>query len=196
MSSPSVAALVLEIVGVTASWLFYLPLFLGGPRADAEATVPGDRTLIGFALQILALLILVGFHRPWPGPLSWNPIIEPTLAVVSLVVAVASVRLSQLARRELGTNWNFRAGLVDGHTLITTGPFRFVRHPLSLGFFGLVMATGLAVARAPAIPIAAIIFLIGTIVRIRTEDRVLSAAYGTEFELYKRKVSALLFLDL
>jgi protein-S-isoprenylcysteine O-methyltransferase Ste14 len=165
MSSPSVAALVLEIVGVTASWLFYLPLFLGGPRADAEATVPGDRTLIGFALQILALLILVGFHRPWPGPLSW-------------------------------TNWNFRAGLVDGHTLITTGPFRFVRHPLSLGFFGLVMATGLAVARAPAIPIAAIIFLIGTIVRIRTEDRVLSAAYGTEFELYKRKVSALLFLDL
>ncbi len=184
MSGPGGFSLVL----VGLSWLFYLPLFFGDSPSAAPKSGSDDRTLTGFALQVLALLVLVGFHRPWLSPLSSNPLIETTIAAVSSVVAMASVRLSQMAKSELGSNWSFGAGLVDGHTLVTTGPFRFVRHPLSLGFFGLVLATGLAVARPPAILAAAVVFLIGMFVRIRSEDRILSDAYGNEFEEYRRKV--------
>ena len=184
MSGPGGFSLVLVVL----SWLFYLPLFFGGSPSAALQSEAGDRTLTGFALQILALLVLVGFHRPWLSPFSSNSLIETTIAAVSSVVAMASVRLSQMAKRELGTNWSFGADLVDGHTLVTTGPFRFVRHPLSLGFFGLFMATGLAVARPPAILAATVVSLIGTSVRIRSEDRILSDAYGSEFEEYRRKV--------
>ncbi|MBO0858757.1 MAG: hypothetical protein J2P21_09870 [Chloracidobacterium sp.] len=32
--------------------------------------------------------------------------------------------------------------MVEGHALIIEGPYRFVRHPIYTGLFGMLLATG------------------------------------------------------
>jgi protein-S-isoprenylcysteine O-methyltransferase Ste14 len=81
---------------------------------------------------------------------------------------------------------------VEGHTLIQDGPYRFVRNPIYTGMFGMLLATGLAAGRWIPLLVAIVLFAAGTCIRIRSEERLLRQAFGSEFEEYTRKVPALI----
>jgi protein-S-isoprenylcysteine O-methyltransferase Ste14 len=57
---------------------------------------------------------------------------------------------------------------------------------------GMLLATGIAVSYWPALLIALFVFFIGTIIRIRSEERLLRETFGAEFEAYTQRVPALL----
>ena len=84
------------------------------------------------------------------------------------------------------------ARLVEGHTLIQDGPYRFVRNPIYTGMFGMLLATGLAAGRWIPLLVGIVLFTAGTYIRIRSEERLLRQAFGSEFEDYVRKVPALI----
>ena len=109
-----------------------------------------------------------------------------------VAIAVASVWLVNAAARRLGKQWALAARLVEGHTLIQDGPYRFVRNPIYLGMFGMLVATGLAAGRWVPLLVAIALFIPGTYIRIRSEERLLRQAFGPEFEAYTRKVPALI----
>ena len=69
---------------------------------------------------------------------------------------------------------------------------RLVRHPIYTGMLGLLLATGVAVSYWPALLIALFVFLTGTVIRIRSEERLLRETFGAEFEAYTQRVPALL----
>ncbi len=83
------------------------------------------------------------------------------------------------------------ARLIEGHKLITEGPYRFVRNPIYLAMFGMILSTGLAISRWWVLPIAITLFLIGNAIRIRSEEKLLRESFGAEFEDYARRVPAL-----
>ncbi len=114
------------------------------------------------------------------------------LAVLTVAIAVASVWLVNAAARRLGKQWALAARLVEGHELIQDGPYRIVRNPIYTGMFGMLLATGLAAAQWIPLLIAIVLFIAGTYIRMRTEERLLSAAFGSEFEAYARRVPALI----
>ena len=74
------------------------------------------------------------------------------------------------------------ARVVDGHELITQGPYGIVRNPIYLGMFGLLLATGLAVSRWQGLLAGMTLFLIGTELRIRSEEKLLREAFGAKFD--------------
>src|SRR5262249_40256609 len=96
------------------------------------------------------------------------------------------------AVRTLGKQWNIRAALVEGHRLVTSGPYRIVRHPIYLAMLGMMTATGLALGRWPALVIGLIFGIAGTTIRVRNEESLLMTAFGAEFEEYRRTVPAFL----
>jgi protein-S-isoprenylcysteine O-methyltransferase Ste14 len=96
------------------------------------------------------------------------------------------------AQRALGRQFAYQARLVEGHRLITGGPYRYVRNPIYTALFGLALATGLVLSRWPIIPLFAVVYTAGTLIRIRSEERLLRAAFGPEFEDYARRVPALI----
>jgi protein-S-isoprenylcysteine O-methyltransferase Ste14 len=112
--------------------------------------------------------------------------------VLTVAIAVASVWLVNAAARRLGKQWALAARLVEGHELIQDGPYRIVRNPIYTGMFGMLLATGLAAAQWIPLLIAIVLFIAGTYIRMRTEERLLSAAFGSEFEAYARRVPALI----
>jgi protein-S-isoprenylcysteine O-methyltransferase Ste14 len=154
-----------------------------------------DRTaMVGLFLQT------VGYFAVWISPLQRTQFsaivpmpqfVEVVLAVLTVALAAASVWLVNAASRRLGKQWALAARLVEGHDLITDGPYRWMRNPIYTGMFGLLLATGLAMSRWTTLLVAALVFAIGTVIRIRREERLLRQAFGASFDEYARKVPAL-----
>jgi protein-S-isoprenylcysteine O-methyltransferase Ste14 len=55
----------------------------------------------------------------------------------------------------------------------------------------MLVATGLAFSHWAALPAALVIFLVGTIVRVRSEEKLLREAFGEQFNNYARRVAAI-----
>ncbi len=92
--------------------------------------------------------------------------------------------------RTLGKQLSLAARVVENHELITSGPYGIVRHPIYTGMFGLTMATGLALSAWQALAAGAAIFVLGTWIRIATEERLLRSVFGDAYDQYARRVPA------
>src|SRR5712691_2366022 len=184
--------LVLAIVG--ASWFVFGILFFARRKPPAAPESKRVRAAIfGIALQGASYGIAWSVHRPFFSPIAaLSKPLEIGLAAFTMLVAVGSVWFVSSAIRTLGKQWSLGARLIEGHKLITDGPYRLVKNPIYTGMFGLLLATGLAVSHWIGLAIAIIVFALGTVIRVRSEEKLLRGAFGAEFDSYARRVPAVI----
>jgi protein-S-isoprenylcysteine O-methyltransferase Ste14 len=113
-------------------------------------------------------------------------------AVVTVAIAAGSAWVIKSAVSTLGKQWAMPARLVEGHQLITSGPYAYVRNPIYTGMLGMLIATGLAMEHWIALIVAVVLFVVGMVIRVRSEEKLLRAAFGAEFEEYAKRVPAVL----
>jgi protein-S-isoprenylcysteine O-methyltransferase Ste14 len=178
---------------VVACWLGIFAILVVGQRAAAKSTAKRDvKSHAGFLLQGVAYAIAFAFPRtlfspfvPMPKPA------EEVLAVLTAAMAIGSLWFCYAAARTLGKQWSLVARVIEGHELITRGPYAIVRNPIYLAMFGMLAATGLAISRWQALLIALAAYLASTEIRIRREERLLRQTFGPQFDAYARRVPAL-----
>jgi methyltransferase len=114
----------------------------------------------------LEVLVL---HRAFPG----------ALGVTALVAALGAQALRWWVVATLGWRWSTRIIVVPGAPVVTTGPYRFLRHPNYLA----VVVEAVAVPLIHGAWLSAVVFglanaaLLG--VRIPAEERALGSAWAT-----------------
>ena len=182
---------------VVGAWLaFELVLFRflrRRPTQEGAERRREVRSLVGLALQSLSYVVVLAFMRErftHIAPL--GRVFDIAVAVLTIALAVGSVWLMRSAFGTLGQQWSLTARVLEGHKLITQGAYAWVRHPIYTGMFGMLVSTGLAVSRPIALLAGLIVFWVGTIIRVRSEERLLRAAFGAEYEDYARRVPAVL----
>jgi protein-S-isoprenylcysteine O-methyltransferase Ste14 len=113
------------------------------------------------------------------------------LTVVAALLTVIGIAVAISARTNLGSNWSARATLKEGHELIESGPYRYVRHPI---YTGLLLAfLGTALLRCSPRTLMGVVLFLGLFVwKIRIEERFLSAEFGAKYQDYRRRVKALI----
>jgi protein-S-isoprenylcysteine O-methyltransferase Ste14 len=195
MNNLSMTALV-TLIAVMLCWVFFAGIFLLRKRPPKAADAKRDRfATLGIFLQGVGYF-LVFFqppHQPFlPLVGMLSGIAGIVFAIITVGIAVASGWLTKYSVRTLGKQWAMRARLVEGHQLITAGPYAYHRNPIYTGMLGMLIATGLATEHWIALIIATPIFVIGMVIRIRTEEKLLRAEFGEEFEEYARRVPAVL----
>ncbi len=192
MESNAISTVVLAIVMLC--WLVFAGAFIFRKRPPATTEKKRDNTaMLGIALEALGFVLVWNFRRPMKTPIVESDIIvEIALALLASGLAIASVWMILAAVRALGKQWAIAARVVEGHNLITEGPYSIVRNPMYTGMFGMMIATGLAVSYWWTLPPAIVAFLFGTMLRVRTEEKLLRETFGNEFEEYIRRVPALL----
>jgi protein-S-isoprenylcysteine O-methyltransferase Ste14 len=181
---------------VMLAWVVFAAVFIFGKRPAASVTPDRKReplSLLGIGLQGLAYGLAWTIRRPlftsfYAGP----PWVDVIWAVFTIVIAFASVGIAVAAVRTLGKEWSLTARVVEGHRLVQTGPYRLVRHPIYTGMLGMLLATGFAIGNPYTFGISWLLFGIGTIIRIKYEERLLRETFGTEFDEYVRRVPAIL----
>jgi protein-S-isoprenylcysteine O-methyltransferase Ste14 len=182
------------LAGVILSWFFFAWLFLLRKRpAKAPEAKRDKRASLGIFLQMVAyfLVWVQPPHRPFLPPVAaLTGIVGIVFCGFTIALAAGSGWLLESAVRTLGRQWAVPARLIEGHKLITEGPYAYVRNPIYTGMLGMLIATGLAMEHWIALLAAIVIFAVGLVIRVRTEEKLLRAAFGEEFEEYARRVPA------
>ncbi|HEY2934191.1 MAG TPA: isoprenylcysteine carboxylmethyltransferase family protein [Acidobacteriota bacterium] len=182
---------------MAAAWAAFFGVFIhakrkqpsGGPKKQ-EST----RSRIGIFLQGVSFFLMgFGDRTPWrnSGDLK-NAQWSLLAAVAGLAILAGSAWLAGAAIGVLGKQWSLTARLVEGHELVTGGPYRFVRHPIYTALFGMLSGSLLMHTRLWMFAASIPVFLVGTWIRIREEDRLLEQQFGRAFKSYKGRVPALI----
>lgn len=177
------------------SWIaFVIAFFVGKKPSPSAPDRKRDRSsIVGIVLQGLSYGTAWSIRRQWFTPIvADNKIVEVTLSILTMVLAIGSVAFCAAAFRTLGKQWSLAARVLEGHNLVTEGPYSVVRNPIYTGMFGMLLATGLAVSHWLGLAIAIVVFAIGTFIRVRSEEKLLREAFGAEFDEYARRVPAVI----
>ena len=181
-------------VAILLAWLSFAAIFVfrRRPSASSERTRDPMGT-VGLLLQGVGFGIVGSIRRPATVPLldTSFPVLV-ALAVLDVALAAASVALTFWSVRHLGRQWALAARLVEGHQLVTGGPYHHVRNPIYTGMLGMLVATGLAVSRPLALLLGVLVFCAGTVIRVRAEERLLRTAFGETWQAWARRTPALI----
>jgi protein-S-isoprenylcysteine O-methyltransferase Ste14 len=141
-------------------------------------------------LLVQAVGFGLGFAIPRPGDAPPSTA-ETLLSWLGVPLAWGSAWLVLSALRLLGRHWSLEARLLPGHQLVHEGPYAWVRHPIYSGLLGLFVGTGLSLTPLPVLLVAVGVYLLGTRLRTRSEERLLRRQFGEEYVRYAREVPAL-----
>jgi protein-S-isoprenylcysteine O-methyltransferase Ste14 len=91
----------------------------------------------------------------------------------------------------LGRRFSGLVAIQPGHDLVTDGIYRFIRHPSYLGMIILMLGWALAFRSGLGVILAALI-VPPLLARIRSEETLLRAQFGDEYDAYRRRTSRLI----
>lgn len=129
-------------------------------------------SLTGTVIQLCALLPIVLTLNE--GPLRPHPL-ESIAALLCAPLAVIFFL------------WAQRSAPEHADTLVTTGAYHWLRHPIYLAFLFMVIATGCIVSAGPWLCAAIPIYIAGTEIRIRDEEAELTRRFAEQHAIYRSR---------
>jgi protein-S-isoprenylcysteine O-methyltransferase Ste14 len=113
-----------------------------------------------------------------PGPVVW--------LILGLLVAWTGLTLRLWAVRTLGAYFITKVEVADDQQVITDGPYRWVRHPSYSGLLLVMAGFGLAMGNVGTLLALAVLPFLGTLPRIRVEERALETQLGARYTDYEK----------
>jgi protein-S-isoprenylcysteine O-methyltransferase Ste14 len=108
----------------------------------------------------------------------------PTLSYLGVAVELSCLWLFYRSHRDLGHNWSVSLDLRDRHTLVTTGVYALVRHPMYAGFWLMALGQALLLPNWIAGPAGLIGFGALFFGRVAREEAMMISAFGDEYRAY------------
>jgi protein-S-isoprenylcysteine O-methyltransferase Ste14 len=173
----------------SAWWLSWLALAFGSKRTRRRET-PASRisyTLVawlGLWLMFFArhlgssLLAAIFPHRTWTG---W----------MGVAITLSGFGITYWARAILGRNWSANVTIKEGHDLIRTGPYRFIRHPIYTGLILAASGTALALDQYRGLLAVFVLWISFTIKRLK-EEQFMRQQFGAQYIEYAHATGAIL----
>jgi protein-S-isoprenylcysteine O-methyltransferase len=170
------------------AWVvIWIGLVLRDRGSNVDVHTPSDqgsRTVIGISLWSGVLL---AFLAAWAVPAAHIPGRVWPLLLGGLVLMWGGIALRVWAVRTLGPLFCTVVVIQDDHRLITTGPYRLLRHPSYAGSLLTLAGIGLALGNWLSLLVAVLGALIGFTRRIPVEEAVLQTRFGDEYTAYTRR---------
>src|SRR5215831_1005506 len=116
----------------------------------------------------------------------WLPV-----QVVGLAVGLAGAVLLVWASVLLGRLLMHEAAVREDHTLIESGPYRFVRHPVYTGYLALLLGSGAASLNV-CLWLLWPVSLLGILIQAASEEQLLGETFGQDYERYVRGTGRLI----
>jgi protein-S-isoprenylcysteine O-methyltransferase Ste14 len=170
------------VVGWAAFWLYWLVAAFSMKRGR----VPWSREL-----GIRAVIFVIAIALVHSGVLRGHGLnTDPWRATVGLVMFACGLGFAVWARVHIGNNWGTPMTQKLEPELVTSGPYRFVRHPIYSGI--LIAGVGSAVALSWLWLIAVVLAALYFIYSATEEERFLTERFPETYPAYKRSTKMLL----
>ena len=107
-----------------------------------------------------------------------------------VLLAGAAIRLHAIA--VLANQFTSRVTICTEHKLVSSGLYRYVRHPSYLGQILILVGIGALLANVVAVLAAPLMTIIALVWRIRVEERAMSEHFGAAYQDYRKTTWRLL----
>lgn len=184
------ALLVLLLGGLLASTVLRRRADRAGGRVPRSADSPGVRAALGVAGAVYYGSLLAWLvHPPLVG---WAGLgLPPGFRWLGGGVAAAGIVFALLALRHLGRNVTPTAAARMDAELVTSGPYRHLRHPLYSSM--ILTVPGLALLSANLLVLVGGLATIGVLlVRTRREEEELEERLGRRYAEYRKRTGRFL----
>jgi protein-S-isoprenylcysteine O-methyltransferase Ste14 len=142
-------------------------------------------------LVMTVAFVLLFSHRVRLGALDLRFVPDDArIAWAGIALTAVGAAIAIWARYCLGEYWSARVTLKEGHQLIRSGPYGFVRHPIYTGM--LLAATGTALVVGEWRGVLAVVLIFVTHSRKAAREEVLLATeFGEEYAVYRQSTGFL-----
>ena len=177
------------IPAIWIAWLVYWTLAARGTKPNRREESVASRLSHIIPLS-LAVGLLATTHvpawlaapvLPWRDAWFW----------LGFCLVVIGVALSVAARIHLGGNWSGTVTVKQGHDLIRSGPYRWVRHPTYTGLLLALLGSAIALDEWRG-PVAVVLATLALLRKIAVEESFLAGHFGDAHARYRAEVPALL----
>ena len=136
----------LYIKVVIASWAIFSLYWLVSAFGSKRNTNPQLNGFMGIRLAIFALAVLLFRFLNIQNQTFHNHLVSSNKLVLGtgLIILMLGLLLAVWARVYLGKNWGMPMSQKQDTELVTSGPYRYVRHPIYLGFLIAILGSALA----------------------------------------------------
>jgi protein-S-isoprenylcysteine O-methyltransferase Ste14 len=165
-------------IGLAATWA---ALELVAQRLRRERRQGFDWTFLVVVVSIVAgVNVAYRLAHAGDGVLGGNW--APVVAGIAVVVVGGALRAWAIA--SLGRFFTSQVTIQAGHRVITSGPYRYLRHPSYTAMLVALLGLGIALDTWPSILAIVLLPLTGLLVRIHVEEHALENALGEEYRRY------------
>ncbi len=171
------------LVGWVVFWIYWLVV-----AADAKSGQTPWGRFVGVRVVIVLLVLLLVRTRVFKGP---HAVVHSSLLEgIGLAVFVLGLGLAVWARVYLGRNWGMPMTRKDEPELVTSGPYRKVRHPIYSGIILAMVGTTVAVSLYWLVAVVVLggYFLYSAVV----EERNMTRTFPDSYPDYKRSTKMLI----
>ena len=166
------------------AWLVFWIYWLVAASTSKQSVPGGWRTRLA-GVSAVGVFVIAGVLRG--GSLAVH---SPVLAAVGALLFACGIALAVWARLHLGRNWGMPATQRAEPELVTSGPYRFVRHPIYSGLLLAMLGTALVDNLLGLIVVAVLVvyfYYCGTV-----EERNLTATFPQAYPEYQSRTKMLI----
>ena len=143
---------------------------------------------VGF-LIMLGLIVLYFIE---PSGSDWLFLPIPSLfRFGGVLLGTAGILLLVWVHRTLGMQWSRTLQFKEGHTLITSGPYEFIRHPMYASLFLFFVGLSIISSFWPII-VLVVIMLLFFIRIMEREESMMIGQFGEEYRVYMKSTGRFL----
>ncbi|HEY2344788.1 MAG TPA: isoprenylcysteine carboxylmethyltransferase family protein [Xanthomonadaceae bacterium] len=181
-------------IGLKLAWYSVLLYWLWSARRvkAPERMEPLFKRLVAYWLPLLVAMLLLGPDDWFGHGLLGESLVPHTVPVcaVGLTLCLPGAALAIWSRHLLGKNWSLSVQVKQGHELIQSGPYRFVRHPIYSGLLLLFTGNALMVGEGRGVLAVAMVF-VSFWRKLKQEEAWLTQRFGAAYQVYRQHTKAL-----
>lgn len=180
----STAFVVLVWVYSISEWSFLIRKRAGHPdRVDDR----GTSRLFQIVLPLSYLLAMLAFREAY-----WAAVSSSLGTWVGLALMIAGQLLRWWSVATLGRLFTVNVAVRPGHRVITSGPYRYVRHPSYTALVLLHLGAGLCLGNWLSLLLLTVPITLVLLRRIQVEEDVISAELGSAYREYAARTPRLI----
>jgi protein-S-isoprenylcysteine O-methyltransferase Ste14 len=165
-----------------AFWIYWLVASIGVKAGQTRWT-----RFAGLRVGVILVVLLLLRGRALEGH---GAISDPWLQGIGLAVFLLGLALAVWARLYIGRNWGMPMSKKADPELVTTGPYRYIRHPIYSGIILAMIGTTIAVSLYWLVAVALLgaYFVYSAIM----EERFMADRFPDSYPEYKRSTKMLI----
>jgi len=162
-------------------------------KQDRKAIFLEEGFVVGILASLWGVAILLPLLYIFTRWLGFADFALPTwIGWVGVVTFTFALWLLWRSHADLGRNWRVTTEITEGHKLVTSGVFRYIRHPMYSAHFLWGIAQALLIHNWIAGLASLVVMLPMYLLRVRREEQMMLEQFGGQYRLYMKRTGRII----